>query len=395
MRRLAVAICNYNRRELALRCLEAVLNSSRLKDCRIFVVDNASTDGSAITIDETFGSRVRVIREPCNLGGSGGFHKAICLALAIEPVYILVLDSDCIVSPDTVSFLSDFLDLHPDFSVVGPKIYWPEPKGLVQEFGGTIDWKAAVCRGEFKKYDETVLPQLRGWREVDYIAACCLLVRSSTILKHGNIDPGHFLYFDDVEWQWRMHLGGCRIAVTAEAEAVHHCGAANKKSNLPTYYHWRNRLHFFHKYSSDRFREQTVDTILRDASRAVATCRIFSLVNNAIAIFEGVSDALQGRWGIKNSDALDFSLDPPICGLPEEWEKLPVRRVLHVLEDIPETEKSNETLILEDPFGKRLTAAQAWHLSKRFQVEIDDVHNTFQYLKRHSCLSGIRKVPGE
>jgi GT2 family glycosyltransferase len=366
--RLAIAVCNYNRRELALQCIEAALISAG-SDSRAFVADNASTDGSAKAIEDRFGDRVCVYRELNNLGSSGGFHRAVQMALDAEPENILLLDSDCIISPTTVPCLLDFAMAHPEFSVVGPNIYWPEPDDLVQEFGGTIDWDAALCRGEFRNYDEKNNPKIEGWRETDYIAACCLLVRSSAILQHGNIDPGHFLYFDDVEWQWRMRLGGRRIAVTSDARAVHYCGAANRRSCLPTYYLWRNRLHFFRKYAAANVREQTINRIIDDTAQAVATCRLLGYQNAATAIFDGISDALRGNWGIKDFSGIDLRCDSPAPLLPDGWEIMPVLKVPHIFASAPEGEKDNRHLILEDPFGKRITAAQAWTLSEKFKIE--------------------------
>jgi GT2 family glycosyltransferase len=370
IRHVSIAVCNYNRADLLVHCIESAMATAS-GEVNVCIVDNASTDGSPSIIPERFGNRVRLHVETVNGGSSGGFHRAVEMALEAGTKYILVLDSDCIIAPDAIPVLSGFLDENPDFSGIGPKLYWPWPERLVQELGGTIDWQNAECRGEYKRYDETCSPALIGWRETDYVAGCALMVRSDAIVKHGNIEPRYFLYFDDVEWQWRMRLGGARIAVTAETSAIHHCGASGKSSHIPTYYNWRNRVHFFGKYAPGQGNCRTAARIAGDAIRAVATCRALGLTNAANALMLGVTDGLNGLWGARDFFGLDLSLDREKTILPPAWEKMPIRRVVHVLECADETEKNNATLILEDPYGKRLTAAEAWRLSAKYRDELE------------------------
>ena len=76
MKKIGIVICNYNKQDYIIRCIESVF-ASTIQDFDVYVVDNASTDASVKTIEEAFGSKVQMIVNKENLGGSGGFHVGV------------------------------------------------------------------------------------------------------------------------------------------------------------------------------------------------------------------------------------------------------------------------------------------------------------------------------
>ncbi|RKI39304.1 glycosyltransferase [bacterium D16-51] len=87
MKRIGIVICNYNKKDMVIKCIQCVLES-KFTDYDIFVVDNASTDGSVDGILQQYPNAVifsqhsvldtglAVIRNAENLGGSGGFNDS-------------------------------------------------------------------------------------------------------------------------------------------------------------------------------------------------------------------------------------------------------------------------------------------------------------------------------
>ena len=86
-------MCNYNKREYVVRCVESLLKQS-YQDRDIYVVDNASTDGSAEALKERFSKQISVIQNEENVGGSGGFDAAIQDALKKDYQYLVLCDND-------------------------------------------------------------------------------------------------------------------------------------------------------------------------------------------------------------------------------------------------------------------------------------------------------------
>ncbi|MEM9025863.1 MAG: glycosyltransferase family 2 protein, partial [Verrucomicrobiota bacterium] len=196
---ISVAICTYNRRELAMSCLESLL-AQDADLAGITVVDNASEDGTREALEKAFGDRIMVIPSDHNLGSSGGFHLAIENACRESSDYVLLLDSDTELAPGALAAMVTYLEENPDVWVVGPKIYWPGTERRVQTFGTRIDWaKTELVQGH-RDLAEGAAAQIIGTLEVDCVLACCALIRREVFAKVGNMDPRFFVYMDDVEW---------------------------------------------------------------------------------------------------------------------------------------------------------------------------------------------------
>lgn len=76
MKKIGIVICNYNKSEYVVNCIQSVLES-KTDDFDIFVVDNASTDNSVEAVRNRYGDQVNVLVNSENLGGSGGFNTGI------------------------------------------------------------------------------------------------------------------------------------------------------------------------------------------------------------------------------------------------------------------------------------------------------------------------------
>ena len=127
--KLSVVIVNYNVKYLLEQCLRSVLVATNGFDAEIWVVDNASTDGSIEYLRPRFPD-VRFIENTDN----SGFARANNQALRIcRGEYVLLLNPDTIVG-DSLRTLCYFMDRHPETSAVGVKmingrgVFLPESK---------------------------------------------------------------------------------------------------------------------------------------------------------------------------------------------------------------------------------------------------------------------------
>ncbi len=367
--KVALAVCNYNRKDMILACIESVL-SQGLENIALCVVDNASTDGSDEALFDRFGNRIALHRNQVNEGSSGGFAKSISMAVMTAAEFILVMDSDCILCPGSLSHLIQHLQKNPQTAVVGPKIVAAEPAGVIQEIGAYLDWNRGVFKLNYGGYNESVDGPVTEIQHVDYVPACCLLARSSAIKIWGNMRPDFFLYFDDIEWCTRIKRGGGSIDAIPTATAVHHSGGKNRKNNMVTYYYWRNRIHFFRLYAPQEFPGNLGNNLIGEAVRAVATSRTLGLMNAGSAIQAATIDGLSGRWGQADLHQMGFlHLDPPSPWQSARKPGTLVRRVEHVLEDANAEDASIPGLLLRDPFGKLISAQNAWRLKEPFTNE--------------------------
>lgn len=246
--KLAIVICNYNKKDYLKRCLLSLLNADlRNIEHTIIIVDNASTDDSVEMLENEFLSyRFNIVKNATNTGGSGGFNRGIQVALNTNAEYIALLDNDIELEPDTLTKIISYLQCQPEVGVAGAKICTMDRPEVLQELGSFIDWKNFTIKTPFKGHLDThALPEIV---ECDYVPACCLVAKREAVLNAGNFATEHFIYWDDMDWCWRIKLAGYQVHALRDATVRHKMGAINSENTFSAYYFERNRILFFLKH---------------------------------------------------------------------------------------------------------------------------------------------------
>ncbi|KWT95094.1 glycosyltransferase family 2 protein [Candidatus Magnetominusculus xianensis] len=350
----AVIICNWNKKDYLLQCIDSVLNQT-YRAIDVYVVDNASDDGSAGAVKDTYGSTVKLIENETNMGGSGGFNTGITAAMHSDYEFLHLLDNDTRAESDAIETLVDFMIKHPEAAIAGSKLYYMDgTPGTVQEFGAWLDWQAAFIRPNRKNYSETAHGELNDDIEVDYVPACSLIVRTGAVKKTGLLDESYFLYWDDMDWAWRMKLNGYKIFAAAKSKVSHAMSISSKKNLLTTYYFWRNRVRFFRKYGTTA----TIEALLDDCFTAIYTCTAFNKTNTKEIIYRAVIDGLKdigSRADFKNN-APELILDSPAVLTMNNASPVSVGHV------ILDADAVDDTVTYIDGYGNTIAAAEAWKL---------------------------------
>lgn len=259
----AVIICNYNGGIATIKCIQAVLDSNDIT-CDIYVIDNASTDGSVERIKQAFGDCVAVIQNPENLGGSGGFGKGLRMATEKGYPYVMMLDNDAYVDRDTIWKLRRYLQENWDVGIVGAKIMMADDPERIMDYAKTIDFASYIDNSKWCGQidnEETAVP-----RDCDFAAATAAMVRKEALLRCGGMDEAYFIYYDDIEMSYRIKQVGFRVVSLGSTKAWHDSGMRKKTSNtFARYYLTRNRHHFFAKYIPETDIERFTEYILSRA----------------------------------------------------------------------------------------------------------------------------------
>jgi GT2 family glycosyltransferase len=260
---IAVIICNYNGGEDTMKCIDAVIKSKDIK-CDIYVVDNASTDGSVDRIGRQFGESVMIVQNAENLGGSGGFGRGLRMAVEGEYPYIMMLDNDAYVDTDTIKKLQRYLEEKPDVGIVGAKIMMSDDPKRIMDYAKTINFETFIDTSRWcGKLDSE---EAKEPRECDFAAATAAMVRREVLLKCGGMDEAHFIYYDDIELGYRIKLSGYKVVSLGSAKAWHKSGMTKKTANtFAKYYLTRNRYRFFAKYMPQEDIERFTEYILSHA----------------------------------------------------------------------------------------------------------------------------------
>ena len=119
---VSIIIVNYNVRDFLNNALVSVFQALEGIDGEVFVVDNASDDGSSDVVRQSF-PNVRLIANNVNVG----FAKANNQALAMSSgKYLMLLNPDTIVQEDTIRTLINFFEANGDVGMAGCKILNPD-----------------------------------------------------------------------------------------------------------------------------------------------------------------------------------------------------------------------------------------------------------------------------
>ncbi len=105
--KLTVVIVNYNVCYYVEQCLESVFRATKGMESEIFVVDNASSDGSVDYLRQKFAKQITLIECQHNLG----FARANNIAIRQSTgEYVLLLNPDTFVSEDALQQAVKFMD---------------------------------------------------------------------------------------------------------------------------------------------------------------------------------------------------------------------------------------------------------------------------------------------
>lgn len=316
MKEMAVVICNWNKKNFVLGCIESVLKST-YRDLDIIVVDNASTDGSAQAIRDSFGHQAEVIENEQNLGGAGGFNTGIRHALAKGYKYIHLLDNDVVIDEKALEVLREELEASGDLGVAGSLIYDMDRPTVVQELGARISWESYHMQLNYAgATDNGDLPERL---DCDYVPACSMMIRSEALRVAGIMDEQFFIYWDDVDLCTKVKRAGYRILAYSKSKVWHKRGVVVRTDTFANYYIFRNRIHYFAKYCDEDQFAAFCDKIADEWFKVMYMSAFKGQPSIAKSVFAASEDALhlirgKAREGrIFQKEALQDRLGELVC----------------------------------------------------------------------------------
>lgn len=250
---ISILILNYNTRDLTLQTIRSVLQSVTEYTYEIILVDNASTDGAVDVIRSEF-PVITVIANDANVGFARANNQAMQIA---KGRYILLLNSDTVVQPDTLNVMVRYMDTHPDVGASGCKVVLPD---------GSLD--RACLRGfptpeasfyyafgfsklfpgnpRFSQYQLNHLDPDQPHR-IDCLVGAFMLVRREAIEQVGMLDEAFFMYGEDVDWCYRIKDAGWGISYYPLTQIIHYKGASSRRKPVKIVYEFYRAMWVFHR----------------------------------------------------------------------------------------------------------------------------------------------------
>jgi len=229
---LSIIIVNWNTGKLLTECLQSIYNHPPQVRLEVIVVDNASTDGSAVTAETNF-PQAKIIHSQKNLGFAGGNNLGIEKSQTGCGDQVLLLNPDTVVHAGALQEMLVFLDEHGRAGAVGARLLnpdgslqpscSPEPT-LRREFIRLFHLKGVRPDGYYSMDDwDITAPRL-----VDTLLGACIMVRREALDQVGLLDERFFMYSEEVDFCTRLRKSGWEIYWTPQAEVVHYGGQSTR-----------------------------------------------------------------------------------------------------------------------------------------------------------------------
>ncbi|MCO5233794.1 MAG: glycosyltransferase family 2 protein [Chitinophagales bacterium] len=253
--KIAVVILNYNGREWLKKFLPSVIEHTPTELAKIWVADNASTDGSLEMIKTEFQS-VNTISLSENFGFAEGYNQAI---KNISCHYVLLLNSDVEVTSNWLQPLFQLINRDRSIAICQPKLLDYNQKEKFEyagAAGGMIDkYGYPFCRGRIFENIETDSGQFDDEIEIFWATGACMLVRRDLFILAGGFDKDFFAHMEEIDLCWRIKKLGYKIIYTHKSR-VYHVGGGTLNSQNPhkTFLNFRNnRLLLFKNLEFKQF----------------------------------------------------------------------------------------------------------------------------------------------
>ena len=256
---LSIVIVNYNVKYFLEQCLESVYHSDltckvhRNEELRleVFVVDNASVDGSVEMVREKF-PQVALIANEENVGFACANNQAL---RRCHGDLMLLLNPDTVVEHDTLAKCVDFYATHRDCGGLGVKMIngegaylkeskrgFPTPAASFYKMSGLIHLFphskriAAYYMGHLSD-DET--------HRIDILPGAFLMISREAMEKVGLLDESYFMYGEDIDFSWRIKLAGFENYYYPDTRIIHYKGESTKRGSMNYVYTFYNAMAIF------------------------------------------------------------------------------------------------------------------------------------------------------
>jgi GT2 family glycosyltransferase/2-polyprenyl-3-methyl-5-hydroxy-6-metoxy-1,4-benzoquinol methylase len=230
---VAIAIVSWNTRDLLERCLRSLQPYAERGGAEVWVVDNASTDGSPDLVRERFGW-VNLIACHENLG----FGRAVnIVAERTATPWIAPSNADIAVRPGALEALFAAAEDDPGAGAIAPRLVVPNGDTQHSVFAfPTIPFSLVLASGAFRLNrrlaDRCALPghwDCEQARRVPWAVAAFLLVRRKAWDEIGGFDERQWMYAEDLDLGWRLKKAGWATRYEPSAVVDHENGASTRQ----------------------------------------------------------------------------------------------------------------------------------------------------------------------
>jgi N-acetylglucosaminyl-diphospho-decaprenol L-rhamnosyltransferase len=259
---LSIVIVSFQVRDLLNRCLNSLWTRETTLALQVFVVDNASADGTVDLVRERY-PWVHLIANSENRGFSAANNQALKEATGR---YFMLLNPDTALprsQANALDVLVAFMDSRPRAGACGPKLRYAD--GSLQHSAFRFPSLAQIYFDLFPANRRIMDSRLNGRYprklyeaarpfQIDHPLGAAFLVRPAAVKDAGWLDEEFFIYAEEIDWARRIRRSGWEIWCVPQAEILHYeAQSTSQFRDLMFVELWRARFHLFRKHYSRVF----------------------------------------------------------------------------------------------------------------------------------------------
>ena len=223
---VTIIILTWNGLRYTQECLLSLRNNTPLGgECRVFVVDNGSTDGTVEFLEGL--DWIMLIRNDRNLGFVRGNNIGIRAAPADSD--IVLLNNDVVITQrDWLEQMQSVAYSAPDVGLVGCRLLMPNGRLL---HAGTF-MPTDTFWGQQIGSNEKDINQFNTDREVEGVVAACVYIKREVIERIGPLNEAYFSYFEDTDYCLSARQAGYRTMCAGGVTLIHHENVSSRVNRV-------------------------------------------------------------------------------------------------------------------------------------------------------------------
>ena len=248
---LSIIMINHNTKALTTQAIQSIFDTNPQVAFEIIVVDNSTKAEEQYTAQH---NSVTVLSNVPNKGFAHGCNTGAAIA---KGDYLLFLNSDTIMQPNTLDASVAYMREHADIGGLGVQVVLPDGSlDHACKRGFPTPWNALCYFGKLDRLFPNTA-RFNGYRlnhldrnqthEVDAVTGAYLMMPAKLYRELGGFDENYFMYGEDLDLCWRIKAAEYKVVYYAPVTCLHlkgQSGRANK--NAVVQYHFYNAMLIFY-----------------------------------------------------------------------------------------------------------------------------------------------------
>ncbi len=234
---VSIISVNFNQ----LKVTEDFLKSLRkisYPNYEVIVVDNGSYEDTTDYLSKTY-PEIKCLRSEENLGFAGGNNLGIRQA---KGEYFMLLNNDTEVDSGFLEPLVEAIRANPKIGMVGSKVRFYNQPGIIQ-YAGSTPMTRFTATSHFIGNKQKDVGQYETQISTSFASGAAMMVSREVCEKVGLMASFFFLYYEELDWQYRIRMAGYEIHYIPTSLVLHKESiSVGKQSSLQAYWKTRNRL---------------------------------------------------------------------------------------------------------------------------------------------------------